>query len=83
MRRVKKYEIVAFSISFGSARLHPATPVIDAREYETLVSGQQTICEYRPAKPKRKNNNKSGYAGKTTDGCESAVMDAMGAGGEV
>lgn len=54
MQPVKKYEIVAFGILFGSARLHPTTPVIDAREYETLVSRQQTICEYRPAKPKRK-----------------------------
>lgn len=31
----------------------------------------------------KKNNNKPGYAGKTTDGCESVVMDVMGAGGEV
>lgn len=61
---LKKKEIVAFGISFGSARLHPATPVIDAREYETLVSGQQTICEYRPAKPKRKTITSQAMLGR-------------------
>lgn len=35
-------------------QLHPATLVIDARDSDTLFSRQQTICEYRPAKPKRK-----------------------------
>lgn len=43
-----------FGVSAGAARLRPATRVIDAREYETLVSRRQTICEFRPAKPTRK-----------------------------
>lgn len=70
---------------FYSALLHSIllSSVIDTRAFETLVSRQQTICEYRPAKPEKKNNNKAGYAGKTTDGCEGPVMDVMGAGGEV
>lgn len=51
---IRKYESVAFGISFRSAGLHPATAVIDARQYETLVSRQETICGFRPAKPERK-----------------------------
>lgn len=80
MQRVKKHEILAIGISFRPcSKIHPAPPVIDTRESETLVSRQQTICEYRPAKPKRKTKTSQDiYAGKTTDGCESPVMDVMG-----
>lgn len=54
MQRVKNDEITAFGILFSPAQLHPAPAVINTRESETLVSRQQTICEYKPAKPKRK-----------------------------
>ena len=75
--------IIALSVLFSQAPLDSASSVIDRGEFETLVSRQQTICEYRLAKPKRKNNNKPGYTGKTTDGCKSPVMDVIGTGGDV
>jgi len=39
-------------------------PVIDGREFETLVSRQETICEYRPAKAKRKTITSLGMLGR-------------------
>lgn len=50
-KKMKKLRLRPFGISFSPARLHLASPVIGARVSEALVSRQQTICEYRPAKP--------------------------------
>lgn len=83
MQRVKKQEIVAFGVSFRPAQLHPATPVIDARESETLVSRQQTICEYRPAKPKRKTITSRDALRRQQMDVRVRVMDGTGAGAEV